>query len=119
VLEGSGSMKVKNGTGLGLEINGNVNVPKVFALGQNYPNPFNPTTRFTVDVPRSAQVEVAIYNVLGQKIVTLMTGDQSAGSYEMEWSATDAHNQVVPTGIYFIRMTSDNFSAVQKIMLMK
>ncbi|MBI5021186.1 MAG: T9SS type A sorting domain-containing protein [Ignavibacteriales bacterium] len=119
VLEGSGSMKVKNGAGLGLALNGNVNVPKVFALGQNYPNPFNPTTRFAVDVPRATNVEVAIYNVLGQKIVTLMNGEQEAGSYQMEWNAVDAHNQVVPTGIYFVRMTADNFSAVQKIMLMK
>jgi hypothetical protein len=119
VLEGSGSMKVKSGAGLGLALNGNVNVPKVFALGQNYPNPFNPTTRFAVDVPRATNVEIAIYNVLGQKIVTLMNGEQAAGSYDMEWNATDAHNQVVPTGIYFVRMTADNFSAVQKIMLMK
>ncbi|MBI4810205.1 MAG: hypothetical protein HY800_01930 [Ignavibacteriales bacterium] len=48
-----------------------------------------------------------------------MTGEQLAGSYEMEWNGTDSHNQVVPTGIYFIRMNADNFSAVQKIMLMK
>ncbi|MBI5019804.1 MAG: hypothetical protein HZB59_00005, partial [Ignavibacteriales bacterium] len=45
--------------------------------------------------------------------------EQEAGSYQMEWNAVDAHNQVVPTGIYFVRMTADNFSAVQKIMLMK
>jgi hypothetical protein len=94
-------------------------IPTKFAIENAFPNPFNPTTRFAVDVPRATNVEVAIYNVLGQKIVTLMNGEQAAGSYDMEWNATDAHNQVVPTGIYFVRMTADNFSAVQKIMLMK
>ena len=119
VLEGSGSVKVKNAAGLGIAVGGDVNVPKKYALGQNYPNPFNPSTRFTVDVPKVSNVEVVVYDVLGRKIATLMTGEQAAGSYEMEWNGTDAHNQVVPTGIYFIRMTADNFSAVQKVMLMK
>ncbi|MBI4810206.1 MAG: hypothetical protein HY800_01935 [Ignavibacteriales bacterium] len=63
VLEGSGSVKIKNAAGLGIALGSDVSVPKKFALGQNYPNPFNPSTHFTVDVPKISSVEVVVYDV--------------------------------------------------------
>jgi flagellar hook assembly protein FlgD len=96
-----------------------VNGPKVFALGQNYPNPFNPVTRFNYDVPKLAEVQIAVDNVLGQKVKTLLSGETSPGTYEMEWDGTDGQGVSVPTGIYFIRMTTAGFNSTQKIMLMR
>jgi flagellar hook assembly protein FlgD len=64
-------------------------------------------------------VTVAIYDVLGRQITTLMSGQQGAGLYSMEWDGRDARGLNVPTGIYFIRMLSDEFKQTQKIMLMK
>jgi len=67
-----------------------------------------------VDVPRLADVSVIVYDVLGRKIATLMNGETNPGSYNLEWNAQNA-----PTGTYFIRMISENFSDVHKIMLVK
>ena len=119
MMEGAGAVQLKSAAGLAIGIGSGTNVPKVFALGQNYPNPFNPVTRFTVDVPRLADVQLAVYNVLGQKVRTLLSGETSPGSYEMEWDGTDGQGVSVPTGIYFIRMSADDFKAAQKVMLMK
>jgi flagellar hook assembly protein FlgD len=96
-----------------------VNVPAKYALSRNYPNPFNPVTRFTVDLPRATEVEVAVYDLLGRKITSLMNGNQAAGTYNLEWDARDANGVVVPTGMYFLRVSSEEFNASQKIMLMK
>jgi len=102
-----------------LTVNDKVNVPKVFALSQNYPNPFNPSTRFNVDIPKATSVDVTVYDLLGQRITTLMTGDQAPGSVTVQWDGRDANGMTVPSGVYFVRMQSDNFTATQKIMLMK
>ncbi|MBI3765482.1 MAG: T9SS type A sorting domain-containing protein [Ignavibacteriales bacterium] len=123
VMEGSGAIKIANAStkNVVVKLGGAIAVPKVFALGQNYPNPFNPTTHFTVDVPRASEMEVAIYDVLGQQVATLLTGLVEAGSHELEWDGRDSRGLQVPTGIYFVRMNaaSEGFSAVHKIMLMK
>jgi len=113
-MTGSGSVRVKNASDLAINLGGVVNVPKVFALGKNYPNPFNPMTKFTVDVPRIADVSVIVYDILGRQVATLMSGEVNAQRYELEWNAQNA-----PTGTYFIRMTSDGFNDVHKIMLVK
>ena len=102
-----------------LTLNDGANIPKVFALGQNYPNPFNPTTRFTVDVPKASTVEITIYDVLGQKVNTIMNGQQAPGSITVQWDGRDANGLPVTSGVYFVHMKSDNFTATQKIMLMK
>jgi hypothetical protein len=120
VLEGSGSLTLKNAANsLALTLGNGANVPKAFALGQNYPNPFNPTTHFVVDVPKVSDVSVVVYDLLGQKIMTLLSGQLSANSYNVTWNGTDEHGSIVPSGVYFVRMASGDFSAVQKMMLMK
>jgi hypothetical protein len=102
-------------------VNAGIAIPTVFALSRNYPNPFNPTTRFSVDVPRNSQVDVSVYDILGRKIVTLWNGEQSAGYHTMEWDGKTSEGLTAPTGMYFIRMSAptEQFSATQKVMLMK
>jgi len=120
VMNGSGAVRLTDANVKSVVVRlADVQVPTKYALGQNYPNPFNPTTRFEVAIPRTAYVTVAIYDVLGRQITTLMSGQQGAGFYTMEWDARDARGLNVPTGIYFIRMLSDEFNQTQKIMLMK
>jgi len=102
-----------------LTVNDPVNVPKVFALGQNYPNPFNPSTRIAVDIPKVTSVDVAVFNLLGQKIATLMSGEQAPGSITVEWDGRDENGLHVPSGVYFVRMQADGFTATQKVMVMK
>jgi len=114
------------GDGIGLRLTNDVKaaLPKTFALSRNYPNPFNPETHVVVDLPKAVtDLEVTVYDLLGQKVATLInSGDLSdAGSHELTWHATDSHQLQVPSGIYFIRMNvpSEHFSQVQKVMLMK
>jgi hypothetical protein len=106
---------------LSIRLTGEASVPAVFALGRSYPNPFNPSTRFTVDVPMASAVEVAVYNVLGQKVATLFSGVREAGSAEMTWNGLADNGVSAPSGIYFIRMSApeSGFTAMQKVTFLK
>jgi len=94
-------------------------IPDRFALEKNYPNPFNPVTRFTVDLPKATEVEIAVYDLLGREIALLLSGGQAAGRYLLEWDGRDDNGIAVPTGMYCVRVSSDEFNAAQKIVLMK
>jgi hypothetical protein len=121
-MTGTGSVRIANASVKSLVIKlaeGIPAVPKAFALSRNYPNPFNPTTRLSVEMPVSADVEVSVYDILGRKIATLLSGQQVAGYHTVEWNGTNSAGLNVPSGTYFIRMISGNFTGVQKILLMK
>lgn len=101
-------------------------VPGVFALHQNFPNPFNPTTSFRFDVVQRANVTIAVYNVIGQKVATVLSETYAPGSYTATWNGTNDRGVSANSGVYFVRMTADavdgqngHFSALQKIVLMK
>ena len=119
-LIATGSMTINNAKNdiLVLTI-GNKDVPKEFALGRNYPNPFNPTTRFTIAVPQTAKVELIVYDILGRKVKTLFNEEKSAGYHTIEWNGLSDANTSVATGVYFVRMSSEKFTAVRKMMMMK
>jgi hypothetical protein len=95
-------------------------VPQVFDLYQNYPNPFNPSTTISFDVPKNAQVNVVIYDILGRVVTTLVDEMKAANRYRVVWDASN-----MSTGVYFYRMTakavdgSGNFTSVKKLLLMK
>ncbi|MCP4414150.1 MAG: T9SS type A sorting domain-containing protein, partial [Gammaproteobacteria bacterium] len=63
-------------------------MPKSYKLSQNYPNPFNPTTSISYQLPQTSDVDLSIYNLLGQKVATLVSKKQPAGSHKVEWDAT-------------------------------
>jgi len=98
---------------------GNGNLPTRFNLVQNYPNPFNPTTRMKFDLPKRAHVTLTVYNVLGQRVATLVEEELAADSYEVEWNGRSDGGNSVASGIYFYRLTADDFVMTKKMMLLK
>lgn len=89
-------------------------VPEQFELAQNYPNPFNPVTTIRIRVPSAGKVRVAVFNILGSEVVTLVNENLQAGSYDIQWDASN-----LPSGTYFYRMTAEHFSHTRKMTLIK
>ena len=95
-------------------------IPDEFFLSNNYPNPFNPTTSFTFGISSSIEVNINIYNILGQKIFSYSNGKLDAGTYEFNWSGIDQIGQQVTSGIYFYEMEAGNdFREIKKMTLLK
>ena len=92
-----------------------VEVPATFALEQNYPNPFNPSTTIKYGIPMAAEVELSVYSILGQKVVTLVNATQEAGYYRVEWNGANA----TASGVYFCLLRAGDFKSVRKMMLVK
>jgi CubicO group peptidase (beta-lactamase class C family) len=89
-------------------------LPKTFALFQNYPNPFNPSTMITYQIPMINDVELSIYNILGQKVLTLVNEKQQAGRYQVEWDASG-----FASGVYYYRIEAGEFLDVKKMILLR
>jgi hypothetical protein len=124
LLPGTGSLRLAAQTSLALGFLGGSEMPRAFALLQNYPNPFNPSTRITFSLPVRSRVTVEVYNLLGQRVRTLVNGERPAGNHSMEWDGTGDASQQLGSGVYFLRLdaTGENgaaFSGVQKLMMMK
>lgn len=88
--------------------------PSVYKLSQNYPNPFNPTTKIEYSVPKSGYVSLKVYNLLGQEVSTLFSGNQKVGNYIATFDGTG-----LASGIYLYRLQTDNVSITKKLVLMK
>ncbi|MBN1996806.1 S8 family serine peptidase, partial [candidate division KSB1 bacterium] len=78
-------------------------VPTFYAMEQNYPNPFNPTTQIQYQLPQTAEVSLEIFNILGQKVATLVNQKQIAGFYTCTWNGVDDYGQTVASGLYLYR----------------
>jgi hypothetical protein len=94
-------------------------LPKEFELGQNHPNPFNPFTVIEFALPTASQVTVDIYNVLGQKVKTLVNEEMSAGYYSATWDGSTDNGQSAASGIYFYKIEAGKFQNTKKLMLLK
>jgi hypothetical protein len=88
--------------------------PTGFSLEQNYPNPFNSSTKIKFTIPRSSNVSLKVYNVLGKLVSDLVNKYMPAGTYEVEFSQTD-----LPSGIYFYSFAADEYRSTKKIILLK
>jgi hypothetical protein len=88
-------------------------------LGSNYPNPFNPTTTITYGLAKQERVTVAIYNVNGALVRTLVSDDKPAGWYTVNWDGRDQGGRQVASGIYFSQMRAGSFSDSKKLVLLK
>jgi hypothetical protein len=99
-------------------------IPKTYALSQNYPNPFNPTTTINYQLPEASEVKLFIYNIMGQKVVTLVDQDKEPGYHEILWDGLNQFNQKVASGIYMycieaIGKGGKRFKKVKKMLLLK
>ena len=94
-------------------------IPGVFALHQNYPNPFNPVTTIRYDVPKQALVTMEIYNLLGQRVATLVNGIQEPGYHAILWNGTNMHGAAMSSGMYFYHIQAGDYRAVKKLILVK
>lgn len=104
---------------------GDLSVPREYNLGQNYPNPFNPNTRIEYALPHAGHVKLAVYNVLGQHVATLVDEERSAGRYSVEWNGTSANGSVLGSGVYFYTIIArpsaggETFRRTGKMVLVK
>jgi hypothetical protein len=106
------NLAFSNATGVG---KGPAGLPKNFALMQNYPNPFNPSTTIAFDLPVQSQVTLKLYDLLGREVAVLFQNQiMQAGSHSTQWNAS-----AQPSGVYFVRLTAGNFSAMRKLILLK
>lgn len=96
-----------------------VALPTEFSLSQNVPNPFNPTTQVSFALPKAANVNLTIYNVLGQQVKTLVNQELAAGVQTIEWDGTDYSGRTVASGVYFYRLNAGDFQATKKMLMLK
>jgi hypothetical protein len=89
-------------------------IPKEYKLYNNYPNPFNPTTKIKFDIPKNNYTKVAIFDMLGREIKTLVNENLLTRKYEIEWNASN-----YSSGIYFYKMTTNSFASIKKMVLIK
>ena len=94
-------------------------LPKVYALHDNYPNPFNPATTIRYDLPEASKTELAVYNVVGQMIQTLVSAEQKAGEYQVTWDGKDGFGKDVASGIYYYVFRAGDFKSVKSMVLLK
>ncbi len=92
---------------------------KLFRLGQNHPNPFNPTTSIRFTVEKEGPVELAVYDVSGRKIRTLVRDTRGPGDHVVTWDGTDQSGSRVPSGMYFYKLNSGGDSSTRKMTLVK
>ena len=105
---------INAGSPLPTNISGNESEVRGFYLHQNYPNPFNPTTTITFDVPKSTNVNISIYDVSGKLVGNVLNEQKNRGSFSLTFDAS-----YLSSGIYFYKLTTDDFAAVKKIILTK
>ena len=94
-------------------------VATTYQLAQNYPNPFNPTTQISFSLKIAGNTELTVYNALGQKVITLINNEMTAGAHNVQWNGLDANGKAVATGVYIYKLKSGDFSSTRKMLLIK
>ena len=94
-------------------------LPTSYALSQNYPNPFNPNTEIKFDILVRSHVTLTVYNVLGQRVATLVDKEMLPGSYVADWNSTSDNGKEVTSGVYFYKLEADDFIQTKKMLLLK
>ncbi len=102
-----------------LSLNGDRQLPSAFNLQQNYPNPFNPVTSINYQLASDTHVTLTVYDIMGQKIRTVVSEDQSAGFRSVVWNGKDNYNNPVSSGVYFYRLHAGNYIQTRKMILMR
>ena len=95
-------------------VDNNSVIPATYKLEQNYPNPFNPATTISYSIPSTSLVSLSVYNILGQEVAVLINEVREAGFYNVEFSGAD-----LASGLYFYRLSTENFTQIKKMLLVK
>ncbi|NQV16154.1 SBBP repeat-containing protein, partial [bacterium] len=96
-----------------------VSFPRSTSLEQNFPNPFNPTTTINYSIPAQSDVVVAVYDLSGRRVATLLNQKQRAGHYDIQWDGRDDAGNQVRTGMYFYRLDAETFSQTIKMIYLR
>ncbi len=103
-----------------LESDGNIQITDKFELKPNYPNPFNPSTTINFSLSSAEFVTLKVYNIVGKEVITLVSDQLAAGSYNYNWDARDNNGKTLSSGVYMYQLTAgNNVSMSQKMILMK
>jgi hypothetical protein len=94
-------------------------IPASFELSQNYPNPFNPETRIAYSLAKATRVNLTIYNLLGQEVRTLVDGFREAKLHTVTWNAKDNKGLEVPSGLYFYRLQTEDYTKTVRMLLIR
>ena len=94
-------------------------LPTEYELEENYPNPFNPNTTINYALPKAGEVSLAIYNMRGQLVRTLVKGSSPAGRFSVTWNGKDDRGAPVSSGVYVYRLTATEFVSDKKLTLLK
>jgi hypothetical protein len=111
-------------SGLDVDLEKDKSLPDKFYLGQNYPNPFNPATTikfgvWSLEFGEPTHTTLIIYNILGQRVRTLVDEEKLSGEYKVIWDGRDDKGNEVSSGIYFYKLQTENFSQTKKMLLVK
>jgi hypothetical protein len=94
-------------------------IPLEYSLSQNFPNPFNPVTTIQYSLANSGTVNLEIFNILGQKVRTMVNGPQRIGEYSVTWDGKDNHGILLSTGIYYYQIQANTYRSVKKMTFIK
>lgn len=108
------NINIRKITDLATSVNEESSIPKIYSLSQNYPNPFNPATKINYSLPVSSKVSLVVYDILGIEIKTLVNEFQNAGRYTIDFNSVG-----LSSGVYFYRISADQFSETKKLILLK
>jgi hypothetical protein len=117
VLEGTGEITIQSVQRFVL--NRIPVIPEMFTLHQNFPNPFNPITTLSYDLPKDSDVRLSIFDMLGNKVATLVSTYQKAGYKNVTWNATDSMGIPVSAGVYLYQIEAGEFIQTRKMLLLK
>jgi len=94
-------------------------LPDDYDLRQNYPNPCNPDTRIEFSLPEFDRISLEIFSITGKKMLTLFAGELAAGFYQVYWAGIDKYGVPVASGIYFYTISSKNYFATRKLVILR
>ena len=102
-----------------VETSDQVSIPQAFALAQNAPNPFNSNTVIRFALPQPSQVELTIYNLLGQPVAVLVQGPSAAGTFSVRWDGRDQTGHELTSGVYLYQLRAGEYTKVRKLLLLQ
>ena len=97
----------------------NSEIVQSYVLATNYPNPFNPSTTISYELVGDSHVNIAIYNIMGQEVLTLVNDFRSTGSYSVVWNGTNSNGTEMPSGVYFMKLDTKSHSISNKLSLLR